>query len=217
MREPPSWTLAVWMGLAVGVAGLGSRVGVGPRWPLWDDVELGVLAIMAAVDATDRMLAHRLIAVAADWGLALHLWTHSLTPGLFLRALAFFVVGLGLVWVTQDGFGFGDVKWLTGFALVVGWRWGLAAAVSGLWLAGAWVVGRRLGPRRHASTRYVPLAPFFALGGWLALIGYAVHIMKELVAVSVMVQNGAAFGVMVIVCVKMIHRFNPILGNPAAI
>ncbi len=175
MRQPLSWRLVGWMGLAVAAAGLGIRAAIGLRWPLWADVVLGVMAVMAVVDATDRIIPHRLVAMTVLLGLAVHLCTHSLTLGLFLGALAYLAVGLGLVWISRGGFGLGDVKWMAGFAVVVGWAWNVAAIVAGLWLAGAWVIGRRLMTHRDALTRQVPLGPFLALGGWIALIGYAIY------------------------------------------
>ena len=174
MHRPLSWTLTALVGLAVALAGIGSRAVIGPQWPLWANVELGVLAVLTVVDATDRIIPHRIVVATALLGIGVHLWGLSVTWGLFLGAPAFLAVGLGLVWVTRDGFGLGDVKWMAGFALIVGWAWNLAAVLTGLWLAGVWVFGRRLVTHRRAPTRHVPLGPFFALGGWLALIGYAI-------------------------------------------
>ncbi len=175
MRRHPSWMFAAWIGLAVIVAGVGASAVLGALWPLWADIELGVLGILGVVDATDRIIPHRLVVAIVLLGLGVHLWAHSITLGLFLGVLAFLAVGLGLVWVTRDGFGLGDVKWMAGFALVVGWDWNLVAVVAGLWLTGAWVFGRRLLTHQDAPTRQVPLGPFLAFGGWIALIGYALY------------------------------------------
>ena len=175
MRRRASWRLAGGLGLTVALAGIGSRAILGPHWPLWANIALGILGILAVVDATDRMIPHRLVAATAFLGIGVHLLSHSVTWGLFLGTLAFLAAGLILVWVTRDGVGLGDVKWMAAFTLVVGWAWNVAAVIAGLWLAGAWVFARRLVTPCRVLTRQVPLGPFFALGGWLALIGYATY------------------------------------------
>jgi leader peptidase (prepilin peptidase)/N-methyltransferase len=137
---------------------------------LADLVFVAMLAVVTVTDLRERRIPNRVLIAALAAGLPpLILADPGTLPGRLGAALAAGGVFLCIALVRPGAFGLGDVKLIGAMGLFLG-EGVLGAVLVGL-LAGA-LFGLALFARegRLAAKRTIPLAPFLAFGGLLALL-----------------------------------------------
>ncbi len=168
-RALPRWLIGVATGALVA-----SAVGWW-RSDSWVDAGyIGLWLMVAVVDANERIIPNRLVALSIVWSLATFPWS-----GLPLTASIACAAGLTLTFVlihflTRGGIGMGDVKFSGAVGLALGWPLGLVALVIGIWAGGIYALILLLlrVVKRHDS---IPLGPFLVLGAIIGLVGTIGH------------------------------------------
>lgn len=101
---------------------------------------LGLWLLIGMVDATERIIPNRLVALSLGWSFATYPWTHF-----FVITAVACGLGLGLLLLlvhiaTRGGLGMGDVKYSVALGVALGWPEGLLALVAGIWAAGLYAL-----------------------------------------------------------------------------
>jgi Flp pilus assembly protein protease CpaA len=137
---------------------------------LADLVFVAMLAVVTVTDLAERRIPNRVLLAAIAAGLPLLILADPASlPGRLGAALAGGGVFLGIALARPGSFGLGDVKLIAAMGLFLGeavFAAILIALLGGSLFGLAWFA--REG--RLAAKRTLPLAPFLALGGLLALL-----------------------------------------------
>ncbi len=153
---------AVWL---ISLAGAGWD----SHWRLWNDGFVALGCVVAVVDARDRIIPNRLVALTALWTLSggAAPWAHWLAAletggGIFLFYLVIHLL-------TRGGLGMGDVKYGGALGVALGWPAALAALAAGVWAAGIYAL-YLLVFRKKRRTDAIALGPFLAFGGIIGIL-----------------------------------------------
>lgn len=131
---------------------------------------IGVLAVVAVVDARHQIIPNRLVAAAGVWAVANRVsggqWVDAILLG-----IAIFLFYLMVHVVTHGGLGMGDVKLAGVLGFALGYPAGLLSMVAGIWAAGLYAVFMLVkgGQNRRAA---MALGPFLAFGGLVGLLDF---------------------------------------------
>ncbi|MBS1677491.1 MAG: prepilin peptidase [Actinobacteria bacterium] len=136
-----------------------------------DLVFVSLLVVACVTDLRRRLIPNRLLLSGVAVGLPLLALADP--GGLSARIAAMAAAGpfLAVALVRPDGFGMGDVKLIATMGLFLGGAV-LGAIVVALCAASSLGLGLLVRDGRAATKATFPLAPFLALGGLLALLGW---------------------------------------------
>lgn len=145
------------------------------RYDAWVDAGyVGIWLMVALVDANERIIPNRLVALSVLWTLVTWPWTGLPVTASCASALGIALTFLLIHFLTRGGIGMGDVKYSGTVGLALGWPLGLVALVIGIWAGGLYALILLLlrTVNRHDS---IPLGPFLVFGAIVGLVGTIGH------------------------------------------
>ncbi len=168
-RMVPHWLIAVATGALLA-----------SLWWIWrqnswvDAGYIGIWLLVAVIDANERIIPNRLVALSVLWSLVTFVWAARPVTASVGCGAGLLLTFLLIHFLTRGGIGMGDVKYSGAVGLALGWPLGLVALVLGIWTGGIYALVLLLmrAVKRHDS---IPLGPFLVFGAILGLVGTIGH------------------------------------------